>query len=163
MRLWDSPVLIKLSPTHFSILWWFLPESVICQIVIFLIPSFVYMYYFNSTAMKSLPYSTFIYLFIYISMNSWVVMHYSMGCNPLLPLFIFIFRLCQSSTVGVLSVLWTCLFIYWARLEQDVQAHLGPYLPCDQPSLLRAPEWFCGETSGHPVPGMKVTGVSFFF
>lgn len=85
-----------------------------------LIPSFVYMHYFNSAAMKSHLYSTFIYLFIYISMNSWIVMHYSMGCNPLLPLFIFIFRLCQSSTVGVLSVFWTCplhfLSTFWNKM-----------------------------------------------
>lgn len=135
VRLWDSPVLIKLSPTRFSIHWWFLPESVICQIVLFLIPSFVYMYYFNSTAMKSLLYSTFIYLFIYISMNSWIVMHYSMGYNPLLPLFIFIWDCARVQR-------WES-FLFFGRvssfiehvLEQDVQAHLGPYLPCDQPSL----------------------------
>lgn len=118
LRLCGYPVLIKLAPTHVSTRWLFLPESVI---TIFAKWWFFCFHHFSTCISsvllqwKAFPTPLLSFRsFIYISMNSWIVMHYSMGYNPLLLLYIFTFRLSLSWTVGVFSVLWHVLFMYWA-------------------------------------------------
>lgn len=130
LGLCKYPILITISPRSFSIHWWFLPET--CITMIFANAEFSnpfiflqFFIHFFGNGEPFLPHiylfiDNFIYLLIYVSMNSWVFIHYHH----------YVFSHSPSPRVGP-GEPFLSFEMYSSEyfLKQDIQAHLIPYLP----------------------------------